>query len=254
MAQSVQEIKTMVLEDVARIEALAEEFEHSSPQEVLSWAFEEFGKGVSIATGFGAEGMALIDMAAKINPYADVFFIDTGFLFPETYELRRRLEEKYDIKIRAFQPELSPAAQERMFGPRLWERNPDLCCQIRKLEPLQEALEGLDAWVTAIRRDQTSARASAKAVERDARWGLVKVNPLVGWSKSDVWDYIRRNDVPFNPLHLRGYPSIGCTHCTRAVSAGEDDRAGRWSGHEKKECGLHAATTAGAVWVGPLKI
>jgi phosphoadenosine phosphosulfate reductase len=240
--------------DRARLRRLADELEGASPQEILARAFDEFADGISIATGFGAEGMALIDMAVRIDPAPDVFFIDPGFLFPETYELRRRIEEKYRITIRAFKPQLTPEGQERLFGPALWERNPDLCCQIRKLEPLEEALEGLQAWVTAIRRDQTSARATAQAIEWDERWGLAKVNPLIRWSKRDVWDYLKSNDVPFNPLHLRGYPSIGCTHCTRPVREGEDDRAGRWSGREKTECGLHAETTTNRLWIAPLKI
>jgi phosphoadenosine phosphosulfate reductase len=245
---------TQPLPDLTRIERLAREFEEASPQEILAWAFDEFTNEISIATGFGAEGMAIIDMALKINSPPDIFFIDTGFLFAETYEIRRQVEEKYQITIRAFNPELTPEAQERLFGARLWERNADLCCQIRKIEPLEEALDGLAAWVTAIRRDQTAARATAQAIEWDERWGLVKVNPLVRWTKRDVWDYLKSNDVPFNPLHLRGYPSIGCTHCTRAVREGEDDRAGRWSGQEKTECGLHARTTASNLWIAPLKI
>ncbi len=244
---------TQSIPDPARLERLALEFEEASPQEILSWAFDEFADEISIATGFGAEGMAIIDMAVRINPSPDIFFIDTGFLFAETYELSRQVEERYHITIRAFKPELGPEAQEKLFGPKLWEKNADLCCQIRKLEPLEEALEGLSAWVTAIRRDQTAARASARPIEWDERWRLVKVNPLVRWSKRDVWDYLRSNDVPFNPLHLRGYPSIGCTHCTRAVREGEDDRAGRWSGREKTECGLHAQTTT-KVWIAPVKI
>ncbi len=246
------ELTASIQENATRIESLAGEFEDASPQEILAWALDEFEERIAIATGFGAEGMAIIDMAASVSSSLNVFFIDTGFLFPETYELRRRMEDRYGIEIRAFKPELAPEAQEKLFGARLWERNPDLCCQIRKLEPLQEALEGRDAWVTAIRRDQTAARATARAVEWDERWGLIKVNPLVRWSKRDVWDYIRRNEVPFNPLHLRGYPSIGCTHCTRAVREGEDDRAGRWSGQAKNECGLHAA--AAPLWVGPVRI
>lgn len=245
---------TQLIPDRARIERQALELEEASPQEILSWAFDQFPDQMSIATGFGAEGMAIIDMAVRINPDPDVFFIDTGFLFAETYELRRQVEERYRITIRAFKPQLTPEAQEKLFGARLWENNADLCCQIRKLEPLEEALEGLQAWVTAIRRDQTAARAAAQAVEWDERWGLVKVNPLVRWSKRDVWDYLRSNDVPFNPLHLRGYPSIGCTHCTRAVREGEDDRAGRWSGREKTECGLHAQTTTSKLWIAPVKI
>ena len=223
-----------------RIDAAATQLEEAAPQEILAWAFAEFGDTVGIATGFGAEGITLIDMAAKIHPRPNVFFVDTGFLFPETYALRRRLEVRYGITIEAVKPALTPQAQEDIYGSRLWEYDPDFCCGLRKLEPLEEHLSGLSAWVTAIRRDQTAARATARAVEWDQRWGLVKVNPLVRWAKYDVWSYIFDNEVPYNPLHDRGYPSIGCTHCTRAIRQGEDERAGRWAGFGKTECGLHA--------------
>jgi phosphoadenosine phosphosulfate reductase len=224
---------------------MAVRLESSPPEEILNWAFDEFGDRVTIATGFGVEGVALIDMAVKVNPRADVFFLDTSFLFPETHGLRRRLEDRYGIEIRAFQSDITPEAQELSYGPKLWSTDPDLCCRLRKLEPLSEALRNRAAWMTAIRRNQTSARANAREVEWDYQWKLVKVNPLVRWSKADVWSYIRRNDVPYNPLHDRGYPSIGCTHCTRAVREGEDERAGRWSGFAKTECGLHGRTGGG---------
>jgi phosphoadenosine phosphosulfate reductase len=222
-----------------RIEAISNELENAAPQEVIARAFGEFGNRVAIATGFGAEGVALIDMAVKINPRPDVFFIDTSFLFPETYELRRRIEQRYGIEVRAVKTDITPESQEAMFGEQLWSRDADLCCRLRKLEPLKEALSGLDGWMTAIRRDQTDVRKHAQAVEWDHRWRLVKVNPLARWASRDVWDYIRENRVPYNPLHDRGYPSLGCTHCTRAVREGEDDRAGRWPGKSKTECGIH---------------
>ena len=222
-----------------RINTMAEILESAAPQEILRWAFDEFGESVKIATGFGADGMALIDMAVKIISDPDIFFLDTGFLFPETYELRLQIEERYRIKVRAFSSELTPEMQSETYGPDLWLRDPDLCCRIRKLFPLKEALRGKRSWITAIRRDQTPERASARPVEWDRRWQLVKVNPLVRWSKRDVWNYIVKNNVPYNPLHDRGYPSIGCTHCTRAVGRGEDERAGRWTGFAKTECGLH---------------
>jgi phosphoadenosine phosphosulfate reductase len=239
MALPKSELVRLEYSPLNRIEAMAERLEDASPQETLAQAFAEFGDRIAIATGFGAEGAAMIAMAAEINPNPNIFFIDTGFLFPETYDLRRRLEDRYHVEIRAVQTSVTPDVQDEMFGPRLWTRDPDLCCRLRKLEPLKDALKGLAAWVTAIRRDQTASRATARAIEWDYRWQLVKVNPLVGWTRRDVWDYIRKNDVPYNPLHDIGYPSIGCTHCTRAVRQGEDDRAGRWAGHVKTECGLH---------------
>jgi phosphoadenosine phosphosulfate reductase len=226
-------------QDYTLIARASQMLEHSGPGEVLEWAFNQFGDRVTIATGFGAEGISLIDIAVAINPRADVFFLDTGFLFPETYDLKRRLQDRYGIQIRSVSTSLSPEKQQELYGPRLWESDPDLCCRLRKLEPLRIALDGYDAWVAAIRRDQSPARASAQVVEWDAKWNLVKVNPLVLWSRADVWRYIVRNDLPYNPLHDRGYPSIGCTHCTQPVAQGEHERAGRWRGANKTECGLH---------------
>jgi phosophoadenylyl-sulfate reductase (thioredoxin) len=250
MALPKSEFVQLEYSPLKRIEAMAVRLEEASPQEVLLEAFNEFGDGVAIATGFGAEGAALIDMAVKINPQPNIFFLDTGFLFPETYELRRRMEDRYGIEIRAVQTAITPEIQDELFGPRLWSRDPDLCCRLRKLEPLKEALKGLDAWVTAIRRDQTPARATARAVEWDYRWQLMKINPLVRWTKREVWNYIAKYDVPYNLLHDAGYPSIGCTHCTRAVRDGESERAGRWAGQAKTECGLHGD----APKVVPLKL
>jgi len=216
-----------------------EVLQEGGPQEALEWAFTSFGDRVTIATGFGAEGVALIDMAIRINSQADIFLIDTAFLFPETYELKRRIEDLYGIKIRAVRASVTPDTQEQLHGPALWDRDPDLCCRLRKLGPLEIALEGFDAWVTAIRREQSPSRASANVVEWDGRWNRVKINPLVRWRRADVWRYIVRHNLPYNPLHDRGYPSIGCTHCTQPVGQDEHERAGRWKGRAKTECGLH---------------
>lgn len=243
MSQAVTEIVSLgpPAVEFERVETAAPLLDEATPEETLRWAFDEFREGVTIATGFGAEGVALIDMAARINPRVDVFFLDTEFLFPETYELRRRLEDRYRIEIRVFKTDITPEQQERRFGAKLWSTNPDLCCRLRKLEPLKDALQGRRAWITAIRQDQTLERSNARVIEWDSQWRLMKINPLVRWSKQQVWEYISRNNVPYNPLHDRGYPSIGCTHCTQPIREGEDDRAGRWSGRAKKECGMHAA-------------
>src|SRR5215469_9895336 len=219
----------------------SKELETAAPREILEWAFDKFGVDVTLATGFGAEGVALIDMAVEVNPQVDIFFLDTGFLFPQTYELRDRIQDRYGIRIRSVSTALTPERQQELHGPRLWERDPDLCCRLRKLEPLRKALDGFDAWMTAIRRDQSPARAVARVVEWDSRWNLVKINPLVRWSRADVWRYIVRNGLAYNPLHDSGYPSIGCTHCTEPISRGEHERAGRWKGSNKTECGLHAS-------------
>lgn len=221
------------------IDDLARHLENADPFETLAWAFEEFGEDVAIATGFGVEGVVLVDMATRLHPSPFVFFVDTGFLFEETYALRERLERRYGIEIRAVDPELSPQQQEDVFGARLWHYDPDFCCSLRKVEPLATFLAGRGAWVTAIRRSQTAARASARVVEWDAKFDLVKINPLVTWSRERVWEYVFDRAIPYNPLHDRGYPSIGCTHCTRAIRPGESERAGRWANHAKTECGLH---------------
>jgi len=209
------------------------------PEQVLGWAFETFGEKVAISSAFGAEGMVLIDIASRVRRNFRLFTLDTEFLFPETYNLMDEVERKYGITIEKVYPLNSPEAQERIHGAALWERNPDQCCNLRKVEPLRRKLGELQAWITSIRRDQTAERASAGKVEWDNKFKLMKINPIADWSSKQVWQYIRENDVPYNTLHERNYPSIGCTHCTRAVRPGEDPRAGRWAGSPKTECGLH---------------
>ncbi|HSB61564.1 MAG TPA: phosphoadenylyl-sulfate reductase [Vicinamibacteria bacterium] len=216
--------------------------------EVLSWAADRFAPRLTFATGFGAEGCVILDLIARHGLPVDVFTLDTGLLFPETYALWQRLEQRYGLAIRGVRPAQSVEEQAAGHGDRLWERAPDRCCGLRKVQPLREALRGFDAWITAIRRSQTADRAKVRVVERDERYGLVKVNPLAGWTSEDVWSYVRAHDVPVNPLHARGYPSIGCWPCTTAVRPGEDARAGRWRGTGKTECGLHARPAERAVF------
>jgi phosphoadenylyl-sulfate reductase (thioredoxin) len=170
----------------------------------------------------------------------DLLTLDTGLLFPETYALWRRLEQRYGLRIRAVRPAQTVEQQAAALGPALWERDPDRCCGLRKVEPLRAALSGYRAWISAIRREQTPERAGVAVVARDARFGLVKVSPLAAWTAARVWGYLRAHDVPTNPLHARGYPSIGCQPCTTPVRIGENPRAGRWRGKGKTECGLHA--------------
>jgi phosphoadenosine phosphosulfate reductase len=224
----------------AEIQAAAEGLDGRPPEEVLAWAAERFAGRVVFATGFGAEGCVLIDMMARHRQAIDLVTLDTGLLFDETYALWRRLEERYGVVIAGRRPRQTVYEQAQAHGDRLWERDPDRCCALRKVEPLESLLFGREAWITAIRRDQTRARASARAVEHDPLHGLVKVNPLLSWSAAEVAEYVKRHDVPTNPLHERGYPSIGCAPCTSPVAPGEDPRSGRWRGREKKECGLHA--------------
>jgi phosphoadenosine phosphosulfate reductase len=225
-----------VKDKIAEVQLTAESW---SPQQVLSWAFDTFGNDVAISSAFGAEGMVLIDMASRLRKDFRLFTVDTEFLFSETYNLMDRIEQKYEIKIERVFSLLSPEEQERVHGAALWTGDPDQCCNLRKVEPLRRKLGELRAWITSIRRDQTSIRENARKVQWDAKFGLVKVNPIADWTSKQVWRYLHEHDVPYNSLHDRNYPSIGCTHCTRAVRPGEDPRAGRWPGTGKTECGLH---------------
>src|SRR5579864_5862081 len=229
-------IQHNVQEQIAKVQVAAENW---TPQRALTWAFETFGNRVAISSAFGAEGMVLIDMASRVHKDFRLFTIDTEFLFPETYALMDRIEEKYGIAIEKVYSVLSPEEQEITHGTALWTRDPDLCCSLRKVEPLHRKLGELSAWITSIRRDQTAARSGAAKIEWDEKFGLIKINPIADWSSKQVWQYIREHDTPYNALHDLSYPSIGCTHCTRAVHPGEDPRAGRWSGSSKTECGLH---------------
>jgi phosphoadenosine phosphosulfate reductase len=209
------------------------------PEAILRWAAETFGEQLTMATAFGAEGCCLIHMFAEIAPTVRVFNLETGYQFPETLELRERLRERYRITVEFVRPELTVAEYEAKHAGPLYVYQPDQCCHDRKIVPLRKALVGYDAWVSAIRKDQTEHRATAAVVQWDGKFGLHKVNPLLTWTRKDVWAFVHKHDVPYNPLHDRNYPSIGCWPCTRAVLEGEDERAGRWSGTDKKECGLH---------------
>ncbi|MCG0238778.1 MAG: phosphoadenylyl-sulfate reductase [Firmicutes bacterium] len=211
-----------------------------SPHEVLRWALGAFPPDrIAIACSFGAEDVVIVHMAAQILPGVRVFYLDTDLLFPETYATRDRVAARYPIRLEQVRPALSLEEQARRYGDDLWARDPDLCCSLRKVEPLRGVLAGLWAWITGIRREQSPTRAHAREVEWDKKFGLVKVNPLVRWTWEEVWGYIRGNEIPYNPLHDRNYPSIGCIHCTRPVKPGEHFRAGRWAGFQKTECGLH---------------
>jgi phosophoadenylyl-sulfate reductase (thioredoxin) len=225
--------------NAADLDLISSELELESAEDVLRWAMQEFGPDVALATGFGVEGCVLIRMLSEIDRNARMFYLDTDLLFPETYELIRKLEVRYGVRFEQRTSRLSLAAQAARYGERLWEREPDVCCQLRKVEPLREMLSGLRAWITAIRRDQTPARAGARVVELDRKFDVIKINPLAGWSSSDVWRYIREHDVPYNRLYDVGYSSVGCQPCTTLVQIGETDRAGRWRGFAKTECGLH---------------
>ena len=229
--------------DPETIERLSVEMEGKEPQDVLRWAAREFEPGLTLACSFGGPtGMVLLDMVMRIDPKVDVFYLDTDFLFPETYRLRDLCEEKYGFKATGYQSLLTPAQQADEHGEALWSRDPDLCCELRKVEPNGRALAGKTAWISGMRRDQSKTRAAIGVVEWDAKFGLVKLNPLATWDERRVWAYIVENGVPYNELHDRGYPSIGCTYCTKAVKPGDDPRAGRWQGFDKIECGIQAGS------------
>lgn len=224
------------------------QLEGEHPVEVLRWVNGRFDHTeVTMATGFGAEGVCLIDMLTKVNKEIPIFYLDTDVLFPETYQLRDLLEKRYGIRFTRYATSVSWEEQAARHGERLWERNPDLCCTIRKVFPLREALHHRLAWITAVRRGQSPTRVQTKIVERDVVNGLLKINPIARWSKHDVWQYIRDHAIPYNPMHDRGYPSIGCIYCTTSVLPGEDERAGRWRGFQKTECGLHQRREEGTL-------
>jgi len=213
----------------------------ATPQDILRWAVANFHPRLLMATAFGAEGCCLIHMLAEIEPATTMINLETGYQFPETLELRERIKAKYGIEVEYILPETTVAEYEAEHGGPLHGLRPDQCCLDRKILPLRKALQRHRprAWLSAIRKDQTTDRAVAGVVQWDAKFNLVKINPLLNWTKKEVWKFIVENDVPYNPLHDQNYPSIGCWPCTRAVQAGEDDRAGRWAGKVKKECGLH---------------
>jgi phosphoadenylyl-sulfate reductase (thioredoxin) len=214
--------------------------EGRDPLDILRWAANRFAPRLTFATGFGAEGCVLIDLIGRHGLPIDLFTLDTGLLFPETYDLWKRLEARYGRTIRAVRPAETVARQAASEGDLLWEREPDRCCQLRKVIPLRKELEGFDAWISAVRRDQTPDRNGIRIVEPDPKFGLVKISPLAAWTPAQVWAHVREFGVPTNPLHERGYPSIGCLPCTSPVRPGEDPRAGRWRGTGKTECGLHS--------------
>ncbi|MHB1628221.1 MAG: phosphoadenylyl-sulfate reductase [Bacilli bacterium] len=220
------------------VEEWALEFEEAAPMEILRAAIERIPR-LTLACSFGVEDMALLDMVSKVDPTVPVFYLNTDVLFKETYALRDEALERYRPHLIEVRPELTLNEQSAMYGDRLWERDPDACCDLRKVRPLEKALRDWSGWITGIRREQSPTRSNTQVFEDDRRFGLIKVNPLALWTEGQVWDYIHVHQVPYNPLHDRGYPSIGCLHCTKSVPPGADPRSGRWSGFVKTECGLH---------------
>jgi phosphoadenosine phosphosulfate reductase len=213
--------------------------EKAEPEEILRWASERFAPRFTMATAFGPEGMVLIHMLAEIAPATPIFNLDTGYQFDETLKLREEVLARYGIAVEMKRPATSVEEYERANGGPVYRANPDQCCFDRKIKVLQSAVVGMHAWASAIRRDQSADRAAAPIVGWDKKFSLVKVSPLANWTKQQVWGLITKHNIPYNPLHDQGYTSVGCWPCTRAVLLGEDERAGRWSGTAKTECGLH---------------
>ncbi|WP_448539556.1 phosphoadenylyl-sulfate reductase [Roseiflexus sp.] len=221
------------------LERLNEHFQNQPPEALLTWATQTFHPRLALTCSFsGPSGMVLLDMVVRSGLDMTVIFLDTDLLFPETYELAALAEQRYGIPIQRRRPALSLEEQERQEGPHLYARDPDRCCHLRKVTPLTETLRDYDAWISGIRRDQSNTRATVHLLEWNTRHNLVKINPLAFWSDRQVWTYIHTHRVPYNPLLDQGYPSIGCTPCTRPASA-SNPRAGRWVGFAKTECGLH---------------
>ena len=227
------------------IDHLNELWNGLTAEEILKEALELFGNKVSFATSMGAEDQVITHMLAKISKSANIFTLDTGRVFPETYDLLHRTVNRYGLQIKSFYPDTTQV--EEMVNSKginlFYEsvENRKLCCHVRKIVPLRRALTGMDAWITGLRREQSVTRTDLKIVEWDAGNGLIKINPLLEWSEEQVWDFIKNNSIPYNKLHDQGFPSIGCQPCTRAIEKGEDLRAGRWWWElpESKECGLH---------------
>lgn len=225
---------------MAELAEASERLESAQPEEIIAWAHHRFAPHLTMATAFGPEGCVILSMLAKVAPETYVFNLDTGYQFQETLELRDQIARQYGIEVDMLQPELTVAEYEAKHGGPLYKTNSTQCCFDRKVKVLRNAATKHHAWMSGIRRDQSTDRARAAIVEWDKKFNLVKISPLANWTKKDVWKRIIDENIPYNPLHDQGFPSIGCWPCTRAVSEGEtDERAGRWSGTAKTECGLH---------------
>lgn len=208
--------------------------------DVLKWAFRTYADEIVYSCSFGAEGIVLIDLIHQVNRTAKIIFLDTDLHFPETYETIEKIKERYPtLQITMIKPALTLSEQAAQYGEELWRTNPNLCCQLRKVTPLKEALSGVKAWISGLRREQSPTRAKTEYINRDEKFRNIKICPLIHWKWEDVLMYIELNQLPYNPLHDQGYPGIGCAPCTQPVSVAGDSRAGRWAGHAKTECGLH---------------
>lgn len=226
------------------VKKLAAEFESASLVEILGWIAKRFGTRAAIGTSFQGAGLVMIDHAVRAGLNLPVFTLDTGLLFPETYALKEKLEAFWGISIEAVKPDLTVEEQAKEYGPELWKKAPDACCTVRKVEPLKRKFNELGVWITGLRRQQSEGREKTRIIElyhfdvlRDLY--ILKANPMATWKREDVWDYLKQHGIPYNPLQDRGYRSIGCLPCTRPTAEGDNERAGRWTGFDKSECGIH---------------
>jgi phosphoadenosine phosphosulfate reductase len=228
----------------AEVQNLNREFQTAPTETILRWAWDRFGNRAGIGTSFQGAGLVMIHLARQNGLNFPVFTLDTGLLFPETIQLKERLEKFFGMTIEAVQPDLNLDQQAEAFGPELWKRNPDQCCSIRKVLPLQGKLSELDCWITGLRREQSESRAEIGIIETyifDEQTGreIVKLNPMANWPRKAVWDYLKAHQIPYNPLQDQGYRSIGCWPCTAKSTDPQNERAGRWTGFNKVECGIH---------------
>jgi phosphoadenosine phosphosulfate reductase len=221
--------------DPSEVSAQVEEM---GPEEAITWAMETFHPRLRFAVSFQKTSSVIVDIAHRVEPGARFFYLDTELLFPETYATRDSLADRYRVEFERFSG-ISVQEQQRLHGANLWARQPDACCGIRKVEAMREALDGAECWVSGIRRVDSESRAAAAKFGWDKRFGLWKLNPLADWDDKRVWNHIKDHQVPYNPLHDQGYPSIGCMPCTSKPAAGEDTRAGRWAGTDRTECGIN---------------
>lgn len=223
----------------AEFNLLAEHFETRSIEELLEWSVATHSPKLVMTSNFGVEGVVLMDHLMRVAPETPIIYLNTGFQFPATDEVKERLRDRYKFNLIEARSLLSVEEQAKIYGERLYETNSDLCCRIRKVEPLQRALAGFEAWIAALRRDQSVTRSNIKVVEWNERHQMAKFHPLANWTRSQVWSYIVKHNLPYNRLYDDGYTSIGCWPCTRQITAGQHERSGRWFGREKQECGIH---------------
>lgn len=215
-----------------------EKFNSAQPKEILAWAWEQFRPHIAASSSFQTQSVPLLKLISEVCPEMPVVFLDTGFHFLDTLHFRDDLQKMFNLNIRVIKPVMDKEELFKRYGNAPYQTNPDLCCYINKVEPMRRAVEGLQGWISGVRRDQTAQRNNLNVFERQPD-GLIRIHPMLNWTRKDLWDYIKQHKLPYHPLHSQGYVSIGCAPCTRPVMPGEDERAGRWAGQQKTECGLH---------------